>query len=230
MSRHTEELRYNKSKLGSKPDWLIRERNILPHSCEEISVSEGIFKHFFFTFCFVYAYPFNGYRELNSFEEPCLTRAKTVTFIDRKINPSGMGEHILPSTDRLFRCITSLQCGYTYEILDLINVQRWWLKIIWIENLWDDSFNSLGVLDVVLLIYKYIKFSDRVIISVIYLVENSTDSQFAIMNLFQLATTRQLASSDSSNKMDEEIIIIITKSRHQHIYPWPSFTTPPHCW
>ena len=44
--------------------------------------------------CFVYIYPFNGYRELNSFEEPCFTLVATITSFARELNPTGVGEHI----------------------------------------------------------------------------------------------------------------------------------------
>ena len=44
--------------------------------------------------CFVYVYPLNGYRELNSFEEPCFTLVVTITFLARELNPTGIGEHI----------------------------------------------------------------------------------------------------------------------------------------
>ena len=41
-------------------------------------------------FCFVYIYPLNGYRELNSVEEPCLTRVATVTYFARASSSAHM--------------------------------------------------------------------------------------------------------------------------------------------
>ena len=51
--------------------------------------------------CFVYIYPLNGYRELNSFEEPCFTLVATITSFARELKPTGVREHIFchPQTD-----------------------------------------------------------------------------------------------------------------------------------
>ena len=43
--------------------------------------------------CFVYTYPFNGYRELNLFKESCLTQVATITSFGRELNLTGVGEH-----------------------------------------------------------------------------------------------------------------------------------------
>ncbi len=67
--------------------------------------------------CFVHVYPLNCNRELNSFDEPRLTRVATITSFAVEFNPAGAGELILSSTDRLFRWITTLQCGETRGIL-----------------------------------------------------------------------------------------------------------------
>ena len=42
--------------------------------------------------CFVYIYPLNGFRELNSFEEPCLTRVTTITSFATHV---GRGAYIV---------------------------------------------------------------------------------------------------------------------------------------
>ena len=80
-------------KLGSKPGWLKRQSEILPLSHEETSASEGNFNAYI-TFVLFYIYPLNGYRELNSFEEPCFTLVATITSLTRELNPTGVGEHI----------------------------------------------------------------------------------------------------------------------------------------
>ena len=51
--------------------------------------------------CFVCIYPFNGYRALYSFEEPCFMLVVTITSLARELNPTGVGEHIYchPLTD-----------------------------------------------------------------------------------------------------------------------------------
>ena len=51
--------------------------------------------------CFVYIYPLNGYREVNSFEEPCFTLVANITSLARELNPTGEGKHIYchPQTD-----------------------------------------------------------------------------------------------------------------------------------
>ena len=66
-------------KLGSKPGWLKRQSKILPLSHEETSANEGNLNAYVSHF-FVYIYPRNGYRELNSFEEPCFTLVATITY------------------------------------------------------------------------------------------------------------------------------------------------------
>ena len=43
--------------------------------------------------CFVCIYPLNGYRELNSFEEPCFMLVATITSFAREPNPTEVGEH-----------------------------------------------------------------------------------------------------------------------------------------
>ena len=99
--------------LGSKPGWLICLYKILPLSHEHKRMK---FKRLWITIVIVYLYPLNGYRELDSYEEPYIT----FTSFDRELNPTGVGEHIYiyiyiychPQTD-LFRSIGTLQCGYT---------------------------------------------------------------------------------------------------------------------
>ena len=44
--------------------------------------------------CFAYIHQLNGYRELNSFEEPWFTLVATITSFARELNPTGVGEHI----------------------------------------------------------------------------------------------------------------------------------------
>ena len=69
------------------------------------------FKRLWITIVIVYIYPLNGYWELDSFEKPCEWRVTTTTTFARELKPTGVGENILSSTDRLFRCITTFQCG-----------------------------------------------------------------------------------------------------------------------
>ena len=45
--------------------------------------------------CFVYIYPHNGYWELKSFKEPCLTQVATITSFTRELNLMGVVEHIV---------------------------------------------------------------------------------------------------------------------------------------
>ena len=43
----------------------------------------------------VYIDPLNGYRELNSYEEPCIdANGNAITSFARELNPTGAGEHI----------------------------------------------------------------------------------------------------------------------------------------
>ena len=52
------------------------------------------YKRLCITFVFVYIYPLNGSRELDSFEEPCITLVATITSLAKELNPTGVGEHI----------------------------------------------------------------------------------------------------------------------------------------
>ena len=65
-------------KLGSKPGWLKRQSKILLPSHEETTTSEGNLNAYVSHLFFVYIYPLNGYRELNSFVEPCITLVATI--------------------------------------------------------------------------------------------------------------------------------------------------------
>ena len=69
----------------------------------------------------VYIYPLNGYRELDSYEEPCIyANGNTITSFARELNPTVVGEYIYiyiyiyiychPQTN-LFRSIRTHQCG-----------------------------------------------------------------------------------------------------------------------
>ena len=67
------------------------------------------FKRLCIAIVIIYIYPLNGYRELDSYEEPCIyANGKTITSFARELNPKGVGEHIYiychPQTD-LFRYI-----------------------------------------------------------------------------------------------------------------------------
>ena len=79
---------------------------------EETSASKGNLNAYESHLFFVYIYPLNGYRELNSFEEPCITLVATITSHTWELNPTGVWEHIYchPQTD-LFRSIRTLECG-----------------------------------------------------------------------------------------------------------------------
>ena len=81
-------------KLGSKPDWLNVQSLILPLSHEENSASEGNLNAYVSHLFCLHIYPLNGYRELNSFEEPWFMLVATVTSFAREVNPTGVGEHI----------------------------------------------------------------------------------------------------------------------------------------
>ncbi len=63
-------------KLGLKPGWLKWQSKILPLSHEETSASEGNLNGYVSQWCvcfFVLFYiPLNGYRELDSYEEPSI--------------------------------------------------------------------------------------------------------------------------------------------------------------
>ena len=53
------------------------------------------FKQLWITIVIVYIYPLNGYRELDSYEEPCIyANGNTFTSFARELNPTGVGEHI----------------------------------------------------------------------------------------------------------------------------------------
>ena len=64
--------------LGSKPGWL--------YSSNKLSVSEGILTYMYH-FCFIYIYTLNGYWELNSFDELCITWVATGNSFAWLLNP-----------------------------------------------------------------------------------------------------------------------------------------------
>ena len=72
--------------------------------------------------------------------------------------------------------------------------------IIQIENLWDDSYDSPGILEVWLLMKKYIK--NLIQSHYIYNIIGRKTRYFAIIHLFQRATISQSVSSNSGNNMD----------------------------
>ena len=78
--------------------------------------------------CFVCIYPLNGYRELNSFEEPCFMVVATITFLAREFNPTGVGEHIY--------CHPQTECFLVSQLFSMARQDRFpklgskpgWLK------------------------------------------------------------------------------------------------------
>ena len=103
-------------KLGSKPAQIYARLSITLLGQQAYHVGKGIIKYYccnsrssvrLFTF-----YTLPDTRMLNSFEEFCIMRAAAANSFARILNPHG-GAYILSSTDRLLRCITTLQCSYT---------------------------------------------------------------------------------------------------------------------
>ena len=90
-------------------------------------------------FCFVYIHLHNGCWELSSFKEPCLLRVATVISFARKLNPTGMGEHTLSSTDTV-----SLYMDYTNMARTIatkysqLHVLRMFLFALCLDN-WESS-------------------------------------------------------------------------------------------
>ena len=93
----------------SKPAQLYVRLCIIPLSPQAKNVSSGIIRHYVVAFvCLHFALP--DTRVLNSFEELCIMRVAAVNTFARVLNLRGEA-YILSSTDRLFRCITTLHCG-----------------------------------------------------------------------------------------------------------------------
>ena len=82
-------------KLGSKPRLTqipIQDSTTLSWGSQR---QQSRFKWLWITIVIVYIYPLNGYRELDSYEEPCIyTDGNTITSFARELNPTGVGEHI----------------------------------------------------------------------------------------------------------------------------------------
>ena len=72
--------------------------------------------------CFVYIYPLNSYRELNSFEEPCFTLVANITSLARELNPTGVGGH----TEQVLEATLTKQplYGHLPPIMKTIQVRR----------------------------------------------------------------------------------------------------------
>ena len=70
-------------KLGSKPGWLKRQSKIQPRGNQR---KRRKFKRVWITIAIVYIYPLNGYRELDSYEEPCMyANGNTITSFAREL-------------------------------------------------------------------------------------------------------------------------------------------------
>ena len=75
-------------KRVSKFGWLKRQSKILPLSNEETSGSEGNLNGYESQLLLFYIYLLNGYRELDSYEEPCVyANGNTITSFARELNP-----------------------------------------------------------------------------------------------------------------------------------------------
>ena len=72
-------------KLRSKPGWPKRQTKILSLSHEETNAGEGNLNAYVSHLFLFSIYPLNGYRELNSFEEPCFTLVATITSLAREL-------------------------------------------------------------------------------------------------------------------------------------------------
>ena len=94
-------------KLGSKPAQLYVRLSIISRSQQANHVSSGIIRHYVVAFiCLHFALLDNGV--INSFEELCIMRVAAVISFTMYIY---IYIYILSFTDRLFHCITTLQCG-----------------------------------------------------------------------------------------------------------------------
>ena len=95
------------TKLGSKPGWLKCQSKILPLSHEETSASEGNLNAYVSQL-----FLFNGYRELDSYEEPCIMLMATHSLpLLESSTLQGYGCIYIyshPQTD-LFRSVRTLQ-------------------------------------------------------------------------------------------------------------------------
>ena len=96
-------------KLGLKLVQIYARLSILPLCHFGNKPQLGNLKHFVSTFICLH-FPLLDTVVLNSLEELCITRAAAVNSFARVLNP-GREAYILSSTDRLFRCITTLQGG-----------------------------------------------------------------------------------------------------------------------
>ena len=101
--------------LGSKPAQFYVRLRIILLSQQVTNVSSGIIRHSVVAFvCLHFTLPDTWV--LNSFEELCIMQVVGINSSARVLNHKW-GAYILSSTDRLFRCITTLQCGKTRRTL-----------------------------------------------------------------------------------------------------------------
>ena len=79
-------------KLESKPGWHKRQTKILPLSHEEANASKVNLNKLWITIVIVSMYQLNGYRKLDSYQEPCIyTNGNTITSFARELSPTGVG-------------------------------------------------------------------------------------------------------------------------------------------
>ena len=72
----------------------------LSHDCKRRK-----FKRLCITIAFVYIYLLNGYRELDSYEEPCITQP--FTYLARELNPTGDRQSDQGRNDSVFTTLLS---------------------------------------------------------------------------------------------------------------------------
>ena len=96
-------------KPGSKPAQLYVRLSIIPLSQQADHISSGIIRYYVVAFICLH-FALLDTRVLNSSEELCIMRVAAINSFARVLNSCG-GAYILSSIDRLFHCITTLQCG-----------------------------------------------------------------------------------------------------------------------
>ena len=97
-------------KLGLKPAQLYIRLSIIPLSQQSTKVSSGIRTHYVIAFvCLEFALPDTSV--FNSYEELCIREWQPLIPSPECSTPRVRGAYILSSTYRLFRCITTHQCG-----------------------------------------------------------------------------------------------------------------------
>ena len=110
VSHHFSAARHiRRLKLGLKPAQLYVRLSIIPFNHQANSVSSEIIRHYVVAFVCLH-FCLTGYQSAQFIRRALYYAIGNRKFLCQSAQPRGAA-YILSSTDRLFHCITTVQCG-----------------------------------------------------------------------------------------------------------------------